>query len=237
MFLYTNIGTTFCCLLLATSLSAHEVNLNTHNLAPYSTYIDGKISGTAVEVLRCTEKKLEYTAFIISVYPWKRAQHMVKSHASDGFFAASHSAERDEYAVMSNIIAEQQWTWYLAANNTANPNDNTFKQNAIVTSFLGANMQSWLIDNKYRLGSFLPANNEQLLKLLIHDRVDAILANNQVMEKLIQQEGVKDKLRSVTHTNKPLGVYFSKQFLLKRPHFLDQFNSAVDDCRHKKSTP
>ncbi|WP_415884845.1 hypothetical protein ACMXYO_09190 [Neptuniibacter sp. QD37_6] len=66
---------------------------------------------------------------------------MARHKAVDGFFAASHNKDRDRHAVMSEIIAEQKWTWYLLKNNTLDPSADDFKQRGVVTSFLGANMQ------------------------------------------------------------------------------------------------
>lgn len=167
----------------------------------------------------------------IIITPWKRAQSMVRHNTAEGFFAASHNLDRDRYAVMSEIIAEQKWTWYLLKNNTLDPSADDFKQRGVVTSFLGANMQKWLLQNDFQTINNPPQDNQKLLSFLLSGRVDAILANDQVMNSLIDEFGHKEKVRSALNRNKPLGVYFAKDFLASQPLFLEQFNKAIRYCR------
>lgn len=212
-----------------------KVMLTTHNLCPYGCYREGSsqsdrshFSGFAVDVVKCVFSQIDIE-LEIDVVPWARAQRMVKYGEADGFFAASQKSTRDEFAVMSAVIAEQNWQWYLLSDNPLNPTDLDFKQKAIVGGFIGSNMLKWMDDSGYKV-SARPINSEILLKMLLAKRIDAVLANNYVMDELLLTYGVKENIKTVVSKNKPLGVYFSKQFLLTRPHFLAQFNSHVPSC-------
>ncbi len=231
--MFQNLTSTICLILfLALNPSyAETVRLTTHNLAPYSYYENDKLIGKAVIVVECAFKQLNNFEAEFIVVPWKRAQQMVEKNEAEGFFAASHNPQRDEYAVISEIIAEQKWTWYMLTERIADPTSDTFKQNYIVSSFLGANMQKWLNQQGFKLVNQLPSTNLQLFKLLMHKRVDAILANDQVMNKLITEKNAADKISTIINRNKPLGVYFSKAFIQKNPKFLPSFNQAVLNCR------
>ncbi|WP_415903551.1 hypothetical protein ACMXYR_07615 [Neptuniibacter sp. QD29_5] len=132
---------------------------------------------------------------------------------------------------MTEIIAEQKWTWYLLKNNPLDSTADNFKQKGIVTSFLGANMQKLLLQNDFQTINNPPQDNQKQLSFLLSGRVDAILANDQVMNNLIEGFGHQEKVRSVLNRNKPLGVYFSKEFLSSQPNFLAQFNNALSSCR------
>ncbi len=222
------------CVLIYLALSpchAETVRLTTHNLSPYSYLKNEKLVGKAIEVVECAFKKLDNFEAEFIVVPWKRAQQVVERNKAEGFFAASHNPQRDEYAVLSEIIAEQKWTWYMLSERLIDPTSDTFKQNYVVSSFLGANMQKWLNQQGFKLVNQPPSTNPQLFKLLIHKRVDAILANDQVMNKLIAENNAADKISTITNRNKPLGVYFSKKFIQKNKEFLSAFNQAVLDCR------
>lgn len=216
---------------------AKQVFLTTHNLPPYSYYQGSVLTGSAVKTIHCAFSRLDNYSVEIGVMPWKRAQLMVRNNTADGFFAASHNNERDKFAVMSEFIAEQKWTWFLLKENAIDPQSEQFKHSHIVSSFLGANMQAWLEANKYRTLSSPPSSNEQLIKFLMLKRVDAILANDQVMDSLTIKLKFKEKIRSVVNINKPLAVYYSREFTLANPNFMQEFNKAVKYCRHKKSTP
>ncbi|WP_420411303.1 transporter substrate-binding domain-containing protein [Roseibium sp.] len=118
------------------------VVLTTHNLSPYGSYQeDGRFDGIAVRVVACVFEKMN-RPLEIRVMPWKRAQLEVQSGSADGFFAASRNHDRDTMGVASAVIARQTWTWYLLKTKIGSPRDPGSKSDFLVSSFLGANMQS-----------------------------------------------------------------------------------------------
>lgn len=231
-------------LLLLTSNSyaqAKSVRLATHNLAPYgywttdfkSTKADSRFQGDAVDMVRCAFAKIEENVQI-TVVPWQRAQALARYNAVDGFFAASQRANRDEFAQLSETIAEQTWTWYFLQSSAIKPSSKGFKQRAKVSSFRGANMQKWLKSHQYRT-STAPVDSSKLLSMLLAKRYDAILVNDLVMAELLKTHPKADLLESEPLKSKPLGVYFTKQFLAQEPSFLTRFNQAVLECRKGQS--
>ena len=221
--------------LLCTPLVGHAagalLRLTTHELPPYSFRegTDQRLRGVAVEVVDCVLSRIG-RPYEVQVLPWARAQKLVQNGEADGFFAASRNAEREAYGVQSAIIADQQWRWYLMAGNPSDPLAADFRDKATVGSFIGANMLDWLREKGYRVQAS-PPTTEALLKMLRAGRIDAILANNLVMEQLIREQGLEGRLRSVLQEDKPLGVYFSKTFLARNPGFLERFNEQVAACR------
>lgn len=220
------------------AFASDEIILATHDLYPYGSYPENSINkliadesfkGVAVDVVKCVLGKMK-TPFKIYVVPWKRAQFLVEHGKADGFFAASQKDSRDEYAVMSAEIADQKWNWYLLKDNPLNPLEKTFKKNATVGGFQGANMLEWLQENNYNV-VITPHDTETLLKVLLAKRVDAILANNYVMEALLKKEGMTQQVKSSVNKYKPLAVYFSKEYIATHPGFIDAFNSYVAMCR------
>jgi len=206
------------------------LRLTTHDLPPYSFRDSAQqLRGIAVEVVVCALGRVGMP-YDIQVLPWARAQKLVEVGGADGFFAGSRNAERDAYAIQSTIIAEQQWRWYLMADNPIDPLSAGFIKHGQVSSFIGANMLDWLGENGYRV-AVPPRDTAGLLKMLRAGRVDAILANNLVMDKLILEQGLEGTLRSVLLQDKPLGVYFSKVFVARHPAFLQRFNTEVELCR------
>ena len=221
--------------LLCTPLAGHAtgalLRLTTHELPPYSFRegTDQRLRGVAVEVVDCVLSRIG-RPYEVQVLPWARAQKLVQNGEADGFFAASRNAEREAYGVQSAIIADQQWRWYLMAGNPSDPLAADFRDKATVGSFIGANMLDWLREKGYRVQAS-PPTTEALLKMLRAGRIDAILANNLVMEQLIREQGLEGRLRSVLQEDKPLGVYLSKTFLARNPGFLERFNEQVAACR------
>lgn len=227
-----------CCFVSLQLLANNKVVLTTHNLCPYGCFekdapmeyvANENFKGIAIDVVRCAFDKIDVPLDVV-VVPWARAQYMVKNNDADGFFAASKSDSREQFAQMSVIIASQKWQWYLLKENELNPDSLDFKSKAVVASFIGANMLNWMEEQGYNIRG-RSRDTAGLLNLLLKKRVDAVLANNSVMNALIAKQNVENKIKSYLNKDKPLGVYFSKVFLAKRPKFLTKFNDAVIKCR------
>ncbi|MCJ8337068.1 MAG: transporter substrate-binding domain-containing protein [Pseudomonadales bacterium] len=215
-----------------------SIILATHNLCPYGCFKDNRhtdnttasnFSGVATDVVRCSLKSMGIP-LRITVLPWKRAESAVITGAVDGFFAASQNEVRDSFALMSGIIAEQKWQWFILKNNSLAPNRAGFKKKATVAGFIGSNMLYWLEKNNFNVTS-RPVDTEGLYKLLIRKRVDAVIANNYVMDKILTDAAARQKIKVFTIKDKPLGVYFSHPFIAKHPSFIDAFNKNVALCR------
>ncbi|NRA22713.1 MAG: transporter substrate-binding domain-containing protein [Oceanospirillaceae bacterium] len=227
-----------CSQLANADSKLEKVRLATHNLCPYGCYQDKdtsasmpklRFSGIAVDVVQCSLKKMS-VQLEISVLPWKRAEKAASVGAVDGFFAASKNAVRDKFGTMSAIIAEQKWQWFLLNENPLDPQQLSFKHNATVSGFIGSNMLFWLKTNNYQVAA-TAIDTKILLKLLLRKRVDAVLANNYVMQGLLTEHNLVAKVKIYTLKNKPLAVYFGKSFLSKHPSFLTEFNANVNRCR------
>lgn len=211
-----------------------KIVLTTHNLSPYGFYKEGEevkviadstFQGPAVELVRDIMKRMNIE-LEIQVWPWERAQALVIDGLADGFICASQKDSRDNFAVMSEIIADQNWNWYLLEENPLDPNSKSFKEDAIVSGYIGSNMLKYMIENNYRIKG-TPNTTENLLSMLLAKRIDAVMANNYVMAELIIKNNVQRLIKTYTFMEKPLGVYFSKEFLKKYPNFLNEFNKYV----------
>ncbi|MBD1388527.1 transporter substrate-binding domain-containing protein [Neiella sp. HB171785] len=221
----------------AAAIDQPTLTLATHNLCPYGCYPVGvskannpQFSGIAVKTVQCVVAQMNWR-LEIKVLPWTRAQQMAQSGEVDGFFAASQKAERDQFAVMSDTIAEQNWQWFLLKDSVFDPSDADFKSQARVGGFNGSNMLAWLEGNDFHVVA-RPPGTEKLLRTLLAKRVDAILANERVMTELLVRRNQLAEVKSYPLLNKPLGVYFDKRFLAQHPDFLSQFNAHIETCRH-----
>lgn len=212
------------------AFAVEKITLTTQDWAPYQIYENGALSGFAVDIVSCALEKMKQP-YEIEVYPWRRAQRMVELELADGFFTASQNEERDKYATISEVVAEQHWNWYLLKESPLNLSDASFKKEAKVAAMLGSNMLTWLKKSKYKeVGSSI--DTEMLISDLLEKRYDAILANELVAKEVMQQMYIfEDQFQVHMFKNKPLGVYWSNKFLKDRPGFLPKFNAAVKKCR------
>lgn len=214
------------------------VKLSTHNLFPYSYYDDGApmpykadetFKGLAVDVVRCAFDKMNQP-FEIYVTPWARAQHLAKKGEVDGFFAASQKDSRDKFAVISNVVAQQKWQWFWLKGQLMNINHPQFMEEGTIGGFRGANMLNWAEDVGYKR-SVVTDDMEGLIQAFLKGRMDVMIANKAVAEALLAKKNQLKNVVSQTAMNKPLSVYFTKEFLQDKPDFMDHFNRGVLACR------
>jgi len=226
------------CSFSTTAKAVATIILSTHNLCPYGCFKDGlyigeanaiNFRGVAVDVVRCSLDKMNIH-LKLKVLPWKRAESAVKTGIVDGFFAASNNPVRDSFAVMSAIIAEQKWQWFLLNKSRFDPRQTDFKDKAAVAGFIGSNMLYWLKQNNFNVVSET-VNTEGLYDMLIRERVDAVIANNYVMAAILARNAANGRVKVVTIKDKPLGVYFSNVYIEEHPLFIEEFNQYVASCR------
>ncbi len=218
--------------LTISSIHGQEIiRLNTHIQAPL-TYLDGndQPEGTAMRPVLRALREMGWEVEI-NFLPWARAQLLVKDGQSDGFFAASRNTERDNYAVRSGTIATQTINWYLLSDSEFDPHAGDFRQNARIGGYIGANMLAWLLENGYNVTG-QPSHPDQLFLMLLFDRLDACLANNNNFENFLEAyPQYRGRFRVVNQTSNELYIYFSRNFISKNPGFLETFNKSIADNR------
>lgn len=213
---------------LAFELQQKQVYLVAKGQVPYVVIgPDGQITGTSVKPIQYSLDKMG-VPYEIEIVPWLRAQAMVKDGLADGFFPGSQNQERNSYARQSAPLLEFEWVWYTRADSQIDPRKVAFKNNAVVTSYVGSNMCQWLKANNYNVASE-PSDTSKLFKMLLSKRVDAILANNHVANLLIKRDHLEGKFDHFLCKRLYFGVYFSFAFLKRNPAFLEAFNIALLD--------
>lgn len=219
-------------LLCTTVYAAYtELHLNTDERPPFEfTDSNGKLKGVAVDVITCALDQLD-VKYKIKVMPWSRAQKSVEAGNADGFFAASHSRSMDQYASLSTVAVEQHWNWYLSPSITLTPSSEAFKTNVKVSSWLGSNSLKWLNKNGYKVKQ--PSkNNKELVKRLLGGRLGGVYASNIVFERALSDSGKSlSEINVVKGMFKPMGVYYSNNYLKKNEGFMESFNKATKGCK------
>ena len=107
----------FALLVMPFAVSAQEtskeVKLATSILEPYQKYdANEKLIGLGIEAIKCIERNTQIR-FSIDIFPWKRAQELVKLQTYDGFFVGSKNAQRGSYAKFVGPLITSYWDWYI----------------------------------------------------------------------------------------------------------------------------
>ncbi|WP_394205330.1 substrate-binding periplasmic protein [Shewanella waksmanii] len=228
--------------LLSSEVAANElaspqlVTIATQDWAPYQIEQGDKQYGYAIDALECVMGQLQQD-YRVEFVPWGRAQSGTAQGHYDGFFAASSHQGRDEYAILSDTFIEQKWSFYLHKDTVLSTDINTLKTKAVFGSRKHSNTLFWLQDNGFK--TIHKTNNiNDLVKLLVNRRIDAIMENEILFANAIYRANVeKGTFIKITNINKPLGVYFGKHFLNQYPSFLGKFNRATNNCHFTQPKP
>ncbi|MGF1722351.1 transporter substrate-binding domain-containing protein [Vibrio kyushuensis] len=202
--------------------------LTTQDWPPYQEYKNGQMQGLALGKVKCALGKMSQP-YQITMTSWSEAQLKVHSGTQHGFFVATNTQERDEYATLSNAISEQKLYWYFGPGVPAKI-DELSKLNLKFSAKFGSNKWFWLKRNGYNVVK-QPRDAKVLLKLLKSREIDIALEDKLVFDSEIKTSQLPtDYFQSELLETKPMGVYFSNRFLSKYSGFLDKFNLAVAKC-------
>lgn len=203
--------------------------LTTQEWYPFQYSVDGEMKGRGIEKIKCIMREMKQP-YQFTMTKWDNAQLLVEVGTQHGFFLASRNDVRDKYAVFSQPILEQKWSWF-SLSDSIDVNQAMFKQQVEVAALFGSNKWFWLHNQGY-LANKKPRSVKAMLELLISGDVGAILGNDDVVEQTIKKMGLSYRAISKTLVKrKPLGVYFSKTFSKKYPRFLPEFNLAIKRCK------
>lgn len=225
------IAVMLCAYFDSTCLALAPVRLATRDEEPYGSYqADKSFGGIAVDVIECVFKRLN-RPYIITVYPWQRAQMLTEKGEEDGMFPAAATPDRLMWGEASDVIAAQKWIWLLPWDSKLDPLSDEFKRSAKVGAFFGSKRLKTLETENYNV-VLKPQSEQQLLLAFMAGRAEAILVGDLAIAEAMKKLNVNPKMfRTVVAQNRPMHVYFSKRFLQAQPDFLAQFNAQIPACR------
>jgi len=217
----------FCFALTALAQSDEpSLVLGTNVLHKRIQQINEQAQGGSVEHVKCILDKMQ-VKHQIRALPWRRARQDVNTSVIEGFFTAVAIDEASDYATFSAPLVLENWYWYWRKDMAAPA---SWKDHFQVGVILGGQQEAILTNEGF--SDFVAANNtEQLIKLLMSKRVDAVLLDKEQFESMAE----KMHLAAGSYNSRffrymPLGVYFGASFLSQHPDFLSAFNSRITSC-------
>ncbi|MAM88860.1 MAG: hypothetical protein CME36_16270 [unclassified Hahellaceae] len=153
---------------------------------PYLYAEDGEAKGLEAEIIREVFERRLGVAVNFEFYPWRRAQQMIESGAADLFVAAA-TPERREFAEVGRVPLGY-WSYSVVVNGTAAPAE-LFYQHDIKSlkafRLIALGGSSW-VEEYLPMLEFEWANSvEQMFKMLLHGRVDAIVGGSAVLRQYL----------------------------------------------------
>ncbi len=200
--------------------------LGTNVLQKKPQQVGELVQGGSVDHVKCILEKMKVKYEIRSL-PWRRARQEVHASVIDGFFTAVSIDDASDFATFSAPLVLENWYWFWRTDMVA---PISWKAHFQIGVILGSQQEAILSNEGY--SDFVTANNlEQLTKLLLSKRIDAVLLDKEVFEKTAAKMHISSRdYKSRFFRYMPLGVYFGAPFLVQHPDFLSAFNSRIDSC-------
>ncbi|WDE05321.1 transporter substrate-binding domain-containing protein [Thalassomonas viridans] len=215
--------------LTAWGIGPDRLLLSTQEWPPYQTYSEDQISGLAISRVKCVLRQMEQP-YQLTMTNWAKAQLNVQNGVQHGFFITEKTPERDRYAVFSEPMISHHWYWYYSNALTDTSISDINKLKWKVSAKFGSQKWFYLHNNGYDVVK-KPRNMKNLLDMLLHNEVDAVLVDELAMQVELKRIGMTaNSFRNRRVATKPMGVYFNKQFVSRYPGFLEEFNQAVGSC-------
>ncbi|WP_434340149.1 substrate-binding periplasmic protein [Motilimonas cestriensis] len=214
--------------LLSNTAQSESLRLVMPQFPPYTSEVDGQISGLGVELVKDVFTRLKTDYQLRTVPNYARAIEEVRLGRADGFFLASENTERSRIAVFSEPLLMNHWAWFMRKDDLRDPTSEAFKHSGQVATLLGSNTNHWLLMEGYNV--LTKANEVVDLPTMLLDmkRIDAVFLAERVFtnELARQQYSVSDYRRQV-QLSKPFGIYIAKSYVAKHPQFMMQLNKQI----------
>lgn len=176
---------------------------------PYYYNEEGKVKGAVIEIVEHLSKQLGHT-IEYKEYPWARMQHYLRKGRVDLLLVYLKTPERLEYAYFP-ITPTFYETYYLYAS-THNPKAFDGHLRSLTGLSIGEvrgysygeEYDSFALLDRFKVGS-----EGQLLRMLLKNRVDLVIANQAVMNVHLKALQVENKIHKVTPMIAKTPAYFA----------------------------
>lgn len=208
------------------SMSAQAASETIQLASPYqsSSLNQQQLSDRSKTILECVFNNME-RSYQVTQTPWQRAKKHLSAQIIDGIITTMPYRETGVNAVLSAPLILEKWHWYFTANQLSEAGDT---KNLRVGAINNSNQATWLKMQGYK-NLTLVDSYQQLLRLSVIKRIDLFVASQGEIAPVIKQGNHADIKSKFLHYV-PQGVYFSKQFLKSRKHFIRHFNKNVSQC-------
>lgn len=201
------------------------LDLTVPEFRPLTYSENGEIKGVGTRQVTQALDNMKWP-YTISIVPnYGRAIAEVTVGRSDGFFLASESSERNAIASMSEPLLINHWSWFYRKDDLELDSEH-FRKNGKIGTILNTNTHHWLIENGYHV-EHATADSIHMVKLLEKDRLDAVFAAEPIVLNAMGRYNKTMSFNQRIEISQPMGIYISKRYLAKHPHFMEMLNRQI----------
>jgi ABC-type amino acid transport substrate-binding protein len=210
--------------------SANEQKSIALVMREHSPYNIDMSSDYVYKRVACSLTQMNYI-FKVTEYPWKRAQRSVQQNFAHGFFPGATNSEREENFIRSEAINEGYIYWVSLKSKQLSQDD---LQEGDIGVVRGTNAFKWAKRNSLNIREV--GDQTSLFTMLHLGRLSKVLTSKESLKEF--NISLLSKEHVITQAYKRSQyIFFSKDFILTHPHFLEQFNAYIEACTLQHSSP
>ncbi|MEH6346988.1 MAG: transporter substrate-binding domain-containing protein [Bermanella sp.] len=190
---------------LSSMLWGDEITVAMSHFPPRKIVVEEKVSGIDADILREVARRMDMDIKFVSC-PWLRCQRLVMDGKVDFMTSAVWTKERDGYAHFINppYVTNSTFHFYVLANANVHIHKYEDLYKYKVGDVRGA-VKFERFDNDGKIQKYFITADEQLIKVLVANRVDVIVGQESQFDYMIQSQGYgqvkKSSYKYVTNTS------------------------------------
>lgn len=216
-------------LLLSTHASTEELSFVTQDFSPFH-YPEGEnVAGPGAEIIRLVCDKMKKSCSI-RIYPWGRAQKMVRRGNANAMFLIGKNKEREKWLWFSHPILQTEYGFFVKDDNPLQFKDIADVKGYTVGVYGPSNTSKSLERIKSEIKDLtidMSPRDEPGFKKLPIGRVDAVYSNKDVGFSIISRLNSKNLRYAGMHRQLKYYVGFSMEHNKKEN--VDKFNEAFKE--------
>jgi polar amino acid transport system substrate-binding protein len=220
------------CAVSSQAIAADKIRFVTLEFAPFIYGENQQVAGPGRDVIAavCAEAKLECT---YDIYPWRRAQELMKSGEADGMMVIGRNPKREEWIRFSPPHFRTEYGIFVKAENPMNYTELAQLEGFKVGVFAPSNTAIQLVGIRDEMTAqgLTPIEIDERpddssgFRKLAAGRIDAVYSNRDRGTQIIEAEGLSEGVR---YAGGHQGIFYYAGFARSFPRqdLVDRFDEA-----------
>ena len=207
----------------------------TLEFSPFVYAEDGVVSGPGAEVIAAVCKRMSINCSF-TLYPWRRAQMLVKAGEAEAMMVVGRNPKREEWVRFSPPVFQTEYGYFVRADNRMSYRDDQDVQGYTVGVFSPSNTANSLRKIQVSMAERglkpiiideRPDDDSGFKKLAV-GRLNAVYSNRDRGNEVIRKHKLSENVR-YAGANKTLQYYVGFSRAGNDPRLLDRFDQAYLD--------
>jgi len=200
----------FCLSLLSGPAAAVDLPIVFEEYPPYEYTDNGVVKGINMDLIREAFRRMDITP-IFEARPWKRALFELEYGEVLALSSGFKTPKRETFAIFPSESLSMETLVVVALSVSGVEVNSLDDLRGLKVGVIREYSYGHEFDSMQGLTKIQASSNPQLLKMLLNQRMDVVIANKAVMKHLAREMGEEASIKFVYKvTSEPLYLFFSR---------------------------